>query len=61
MTAGGAEQDAWDYWAVCMEIVVVMAPVGSFLASHVHRQVLATLVYILDTAALVSFTNCGCS
>ena len=45
--------DAWAYFAVCVPIVVIGAPLGSLIGSHFHRQVLAALVYILDTAALV--------
>ena len=39
---------------VCVPVVVVFAPLGSFLASHFHRQVLASLVYILDTVAIIT-------
>ena len=53
MTVGGAEQEAWEYMAVCVPVVVFFAPFGSFLASHFHRQVLAGLIYLLDTIALV--------
>ena len=44
----GAEEEAWNFLAVCVPIVVFFAPFGSFLASHFHRQVLAALIYILD-------------
>ena len=54
MTADGVEEEAWKYLAVCVPIVVFFAPFGSFLSSHFHRQVLAFLVYFLDTLALVS-------
>ncbi|CAH1801306.1 unnamed protein product [Owenia fusiformis] len=47
-------QDAWDYLAVCVPIVVIGAPLGSVLSSHFHRLVLASLVYVLDAAALIS-------
>ena len=53
MIDGGVEREAWDYLAVCVPIVVFFAPFGSFLSSHFHRQVLASLIYILDTVALV--------
>ena len=55
MTDSGAEPEAWKFLAVCVPIVVFFAPFGSFLASHFHRQVLAALIYILDTIALVSY------
>ena len=54
MTNGGVEQEAWEYMAVCVPIVVFFAPMGSLVASHFHRQVLAAFVYISDTVALVS-------
>jgi len=50
----GAEQEAWEYLAVCVPIVVFFAPMGSLIASHFHRQVLASLVYCLDIIALVT-------
>jgi len=54
MTETGVEEEAWGYLAVCVPVVVVFAPLGSIVASHFHRQVLAALVYILDTIALVT-------
>ena len=53
MTDTGSNPEAWNYLAVCVPIVVFFAPFGSFLSSHFHRQVLASLIYILDTIALV--------
>ena len=35
---GGAEQEAWEYMAVCVPIVVLCAPMGSLIASYFHRQ-----------------------
>ena len=46
--------EAYYYLAVCVPIVVLGAPLGSVIGSHFHRQILATLVYILDTVALIS-------
>ena len=46
--------DAYKYLAVCVPIVVLGAPLGSVIGSHFHRQVLAGLIYVLDTVALVS-------
>ncbi|XP_023344384.1 uncharacterized protein LOC111713684 [Eurytemora carolleeae] len=51
---GGVEVDAWGYLKCCAPVVCVFAPLGSILASHFHRQVLACLMYILDTLALVT-------
>ena len=57
MTDTGVEPDAWGFLIVCVPIVVIFAPLGSILSSHFHRQVLACLIYILDTIALVQFTQ----
>ncbi|CAB4022655.1 uncharacterized protein LOC110044725, partial [Paramuricea clavata] len=46
--------DSYHYLAVCVPIVVLGAPLGSVIGSHFHRQVLAALIYVLDTVALVS-------
>ena len=46
--------EAYYYLAVCVPIVVLGAPLGSVIGSHFHRQVLAGLIYVLDTVALVS-------
>ncbi|CAD5226998.1 unnamed protein product [Bursaphelenchus xylophilus] len=46
---------AWEYFAVCIPVVVIFSPVGAFLSSHLHRQVLAATVYILETVALFGF------
>jgi hypothetical protein len=53
MTLNGAEIESWRYLAVCVPIVVFFAPFGSYVSSHFHRQVLAVLIYVLDTIALV--------
>jgi len=54
MTETGCEPEAWKFLAVCVPIVVFFAPFGSMLSSHLHRQVLAALIYILDTVALIT-------
>ena len=59
MTENGCEPEAWKFLAVCVPIVVFFAPFGSMLSSHLHRQVLAALIYILDTVALVSISQFG--
>ena len=51
------DQDAYDYLAVTVPIVTIMAPVGATLASHFHRHVLAFFVYALDTAALIGLVS----
>lgn len=50
---GGVENDSWGFFAVCIPIVVVGAPLGSLVGSHFHRLVLASFVYVTDTAQLV--------
>ena len=51
---GTIERAVYEYVAVCVPIVVLGAPMGSLIGSHFHRQVLAGLVYLLDTVALVT-------
>ena len=46
--------EAWEFLAVCIPIVVIGAPLGSVLGTHFHRQVLASMIYIIDTVALIS-------
>ena len=53
----GIDIAAWKYLAVVVPIIVFFAPLGSLLSSYFHRQVLAALVYVLDTVALVSLYN----
>ena len=57
MTYTGAEPEAWRYLAVAVPIATIAGPIGAFLASYCHRQVLAAFVYILDTLALVILRN----
>mmetsp|Transcript_1641 Transcript_1641/g.6024 ORF Transcript_1641/g.6024 Transcript_1641/m.6024 type:complete len:384 (-) Transcript_1641:89-1240(-) len=49
----GIAPDAWKFLLVCMPIVVFGAPLGSYIGSHLHRLVLAWMVYILDFVQLV--------
>ena len=58
---GGAEPEAWMYLSVVVPVVCIMGPIGSMLASHCHRQVMAWAIYILDTIALVIITILFCS
>ncbi|KJH49147.1 hypothetical protein DICVIV_04705 [Dictyocaulus viviparus] len=46
---------AWEYVAVSIPVAVTMAPLGSFLGSHLHRQMLAGCIYVLETVALIGF------
>ena len=54
MTTSGAEKLAWEYLAVSVPIVVLVAPLSSMLATHFHRLVLASLVYTVNTVALIT-------
>uniref|UniRef100_A0A915CZF0 Uncharacterized protein n=1 Tax=Ditylenchus dipsaci TaxID=166011 RepID=A0A915CZF0_9BILA len=46
---------AWEYFQVAVPVVVICAPFGAFISSHLHRQVLASLVYILEVVSLIGF------
>jgi hypothetical protein len=50
----GISREAWEFLAVCSQIVVFGAPFGSVMGTHFHRLVLASFIYIIDTVALVS-------
>uniref|UniRef100_A0A1I7W9L2 MFS transporter n=1 Tax=Heterorhabditis bacteriophora TaxID=37862 RepID=A0A1I7W9L2_HETBA len=52
---GTVPQLAWEYLQVTIPVSVMMAPIGSFLGSHFHRQVLATFVYVLEAISLLGF------
>lgn len=49
----------WEYFSICAPVVITFAPIGAFIASHLHRQVLAVLIYILETVALIGFLITG--
>lgn len=51
---GGVSVDAWEFTGVCIPVVVIGAPLGSLIGTHFHRLVLAGLVYLTDTVALIS-------
>lgn len=48
-------QLAWEYFAVSFPVDVIFAPLGSFLSSHMHAQVLACAIYVLETLAFFEF------
>ncbi|KAI6197216.1 hypothetical protein M3Y94_01198100 [Aphelenchoides besseyi] len=50
---------AWEYFAVSVPVVVLVSPVGAFISSHLHRQVLAAFVYALETIAVIGFLITG--
>ena len=47
------EVEAWKYFAVCIPVVVLGAPIGSVISSYLNRLCLARLIYILDSMQLV--------
>ncbi len=51
---GNVPMEVYEYVFVCCPIVVIGAPLGSVVGSHFHRLVLAALIYLLDTIALVT-------
>ncbi|CAD5233218.1 unnamed protein product [Bursaphelenchus xylophilus] len=48
-------QLAWEYFSVSVPVASTCSPIGALLSSHLHRQVLASFVYILETTALIGF------
>ncbi|VDM77746.1 unnamed protein product [Strongylus vulgaris] len=46
---------AWKYFALTIPVASAMGPLGSFLGSHLHRQAVASFVYILEAVALIGF------
>ncbi|KAI6172576.1 hypothetical protein M3Y98_00988500 [Aphelenchoides besseyi] len=42
-------------WPIVVPVVVTCSPAGAFVASHLHRQTLAFMVYILETISLIGF------
>ena len=51
---GGMEDEAIKYWMVCIPVVTIGAPMGSWLASYCHRIVLAWFVYVANTVQFVA-------
>jgi uncharacterized membrane protein YfcA len=50
---------AWEYFSVSVPVVVICAPLGSLIASHFHRLVLASFVYVLEIIAVIGFLCTG--
>jgi uncharacterized membrane protein YfcA len=51
---GGMAPDAWNYWWVCVPIVVVGAPFGAWFISHRSRLFVAGLLYTSIVAQFVA-------
>ncbi|VDP23592.1 unnamed protein product [Heligmosomoides polygyrus] len=52
---GDVSAMAWTYFSLSVPVSSITGPVGSFLGSHLHRQVIAGFVYILEVVALIGF------
>ena len=50
---GGVEQEGWYSLACAAPVVVVGAPMGSYMGSHFHRLTLAALIYVLSTMKMI--------
>nr|CDJ81114.1 Protein F26A1.8 [Haemonchus contortus] len=46
---------ALDYLKVSIPVGVTLAPFGSFLGSHFHRQVMACFIYVLEAVSVIGF------
>ena len=49
----GVDQEGWYSLACAAPVVVVGAPMGSYMGSHFHRLTLAFLIYILSTLKMI--------
>lgn len=47
----------FQYIKVTVPVSITLAPLGSFLGSHFHRQVLANLVYFFELLAMIGFLS----
>ncbi|CAD6187902.1 unnamed protein product [Caenorhabditis auriculariae] len=52
---GDISEVAWKYFAVTIPVASFFAPLGAFIGSHFHRQVVAAFIYILELATLIGF------
>ncbi|CAD5210548.1 unnamed protein product [Bursaphelenchus okinawaensis] len=59
MIMGDVNDIVVDYIKVTIPIAVGLCPVGSYVASFLHRQVLAHFVYILEATAMIGFLLTG--
>ena len=57
MSETGLEPEAWIYASVVVPIVISVSPIGALVSSYLHRQVIASFLYVLDTIAIVSQKN----
>lgn len=54
LVGGGMEADAWNYWWVCVPIVVIGAPFGAWFIKHRSRLFVARLLYASILAQFVA-------
>lgn len=54
LAGGGMEPDAWNYWWVCVPIVVIGAPVGAWFIKHRSRLFVSRLLYASILAQFVA-------
>ncbi|KAK6035437.1 hypothetical protein COOONC_27058 [Cooperia oncophora] len=54
---GDISEMAWRYFALSVPVAAIFGPLGSFLGSHLHRQVIAAFVYILELVALIGLSS----
>ncbi|KAK6743458.1 hypothetical protein RB195_010612 [Necator americanus] len=52
---GDVPRLALEYLQVSIPVGVTLAPFGSFLGSHFHRQVLASFIYVLEALSVIGF------
>jgi len=54
LAGGGMATEAWNYWWVCVPIVVIGAPFGAWFISHRSRLFVARLLYASIVAQFVA-------
>ncbi|CAB3403495.1 unnamed protein product [Caenorhabditis bovis] len=52
---GDIDATAWRYFQTSVPVSAAAGPIGSFVGSHLHRQLIAGFVYVLELIALVGF------
>ena len=52
---GDIDKLAWCSFAISVPVSSITGPVGSFCGSHLHRQIVAAFVYVLELIALIGF------
>ncbi len=54
LAGGGMATEAWNYWWVCVPIVVIGAPFGAWFISHRNRLFVARLLYASIIAQFIA-------